>query len=182
MFRLNVGTARRVLARFITVAAIVALTVLTMRLVGPAVTVAQPAEHDEVRARAFVLVGADGTMLGRLAPGGAGNGNLTLYDTAGRQRIWMAGAGNVVIFDSDGKVQGSFSGGLGAGLYLFDGNSNARVVLGFNPATNAGGLGIYDANTKPRIRMGSFDGEVFGLGVLDAEGAITHTAYPVPRP
>jgi preprotein translocase subunit Sec61beta len=181
-FQRTFATVRRGLVRVATVAAIVALTVLAIRLFGPSPTQAQPAQQDEVRASSFVLVGPDGTVLGRLAPGPTGNGLLTLFDSAGRRRILMGAAGIVSIFDTDDKarVQLAFNPDPAAGgLLLFnDENQAVRLSLASNSVTGAGGLGIRDANNKPRIALGTFDGADFGLIVRDAEGNIIGTAMP----
>ena len=70
-------------------------TLVVQHLLTPPPIAAQPAGVQEVRASAFVLVGADGTVLGRLGQGGLGNGNLTLYNAAGQQRAVLAGAGGL---------------------------------------------------------------------------------------
>lgn len=99
---------RRYFHHGISVLGIVALSVLAMSLVqhamSPPRATAQSSQPQEVRASAFVLVGADGSVLGRLAPGGQGGGRLTLYDGTGTQRTALAAAGVLAAFDTDGKT------------------------------------------------------------------------------
>jgi hypothetical protein len=70
-------------------------------MVAPPAT-AQSNETQEVRAAAFTLVGPDGTVLARLAPGPNGGGNLALRDAAGTQRLVVGGRGLVIVYDQDG--------------------------------------------------------------------------------
>src|SRR5207249_7025010 len=72
--------------------------VLAFSLVAAPHVTAQSSQEQEVRASAFTLVGPDGTVLARLAPGGSGNGNMSLYDTAGKRRMSIAGDGMVRAF------------------------------------------------------------------------------------
>jgi len=66
---------------------------------------AQSSQAQVVRASAFELVGADGTVLARLAPNSSmANGNLTLYDAAGMERLVLAGGGAVIVFDQEGTT------------------------------------------------------------------------------
>jgi len=79
--------------------------VLAFSLVVPLQATAQSSQPQEVRASAFTLVGADGTVLARLASGpGAGNGHLALYDTAGTERLTLGGGGALNVFDQDGTT------------------------------------------------------------------------------
>jgi hypothetical protein len=66
---------------------------------------AQSSEAQEVRASAFTLVGPDGTVLARLAPGDSGNGRLNLYDAAGTRRVAVIGNGRFLAYDQDGTTQ-----------------------------------------------------------------------------
>jgi hypothetical protein len=81
------------------------LGVGALSLLIPPPATAQSGQVPDVRVSSFTLVGADGTILARLAPGGNGNGNLTLFDTAGTQRLVMAGAGAMAVFARDGTTQ-----------------------------------------------------------------------------
>ena len=86
---------------------IVALSVLAtlavQQVLAPTGATTQSTQLPEVRASAFVLVGPAGTVLSRLHPGpGSGNGNLTLYDTTGAQRITITGNGAFNAYDPDG--------------------------------------------------------------------------------
>src|SRR5215216_1308433 len=54
-------------------------------VVAPQAT-AQSSQPQEVRASAFTLVGPDGTVLARLAPGPGGGSRLSLGDAAGTGR------------------------------------------------------------------------------------------------
>src|SRR5690348_2610501 len=116
MPRPGLATLRLGLLKVGMVAGIVMLTVLAMRLFGPVQAAAQPAQQGDIRATSFTLVGPDGTILAKLAPGASnGNGNLTLFDTTGGPRASITGAGNVQVFDSNGKRRsGLFDDGLQA--------------------------------------------------------------------
>lgn len=99
---------RRYVHQRISVLGIVALSVLAMSLVqhvmSPPRVTAQSSQPQEVRASAFVLVGPDGTVVGRLAPGANGGGRLTLFDRTGAQRAAVAAAGVFAAFDPDGTT------------------------------------------------------------------------------
>lgn len=76
---------------------------LAFGLVAAPQATAQSSEAQEVRASAFIVVGPDGAVLARLGAGGAGSGNLSLYDAAGTTRVAVAG-GFVSIWDGDGNL------------------------------------------------------------------------------
>jgi hypothetical protein len=58
-----------------------------------------------VRATAFTLVGADGTVLAELAPSATQNaGRLLLRDAAGTQRVVLVGTGTLNVFDPEGTT------------------------------------------------------------------------------
>ena len=66
---------------------------------------AQSSQAQEVRASAFTLVGADGTILASLAPSTDNrNGELALYDAAGTRRLIMSGSGQMRVLDQDGTA------------------------------------------------------------------------------
>jgi hypothetical protein len=78
---------------------------LAFSLVAAPQVTAQSSQPQEVRASAFTLVRADGTVLAELAPGpGAGPGRLVLRDAAGTQRLVVSGAGVLNAFDQDGTT------------------------------------------------------------------------------
>lgn len=76
---------------------------LAFGLVAAPKATAQSNEVQEVRASAFLVVGPDGAVLARLGAGGAGSGNLSLYDAAGTTRVAVAG-GFLSIWDGDGTL------------------------------------------------------------------------------
>jgi hypothetical protein len=151
---------RQALLKLGTVAGIVVLSVCATRAFGPRPTVAQPAQQGDIRATSFTLVGADGTVLGRLAAGPAGNGNLTVYDTAGRMRAGVAGGGNVTVFDPDGKARavlahdaaGPFAGF--GGLVALDANGNFRAVAGYSATNESPFLALFDETLPPTSGCG----------------------------
>ncbi|HTE83244.1 MAG TPA: hypothetical protein VK821_00760 [Dehalococcoidia bacterium] len=102
------------LRRFSSVLSIVALSVLTtvfvQHLLAPPRAAAQADQPQVVRASSFELVGADGTVLARLAPGPTGNGRLQLFDTAGKVRAGLAGDGRFTISDADGVTRRLYAG------------------------------------------------------------------------
>jgi hypothetical protein len=163
MFRLNFAIIRRTLVKAAMVVGIVALTVLAMRVFGPRQTAAQPAQEGDVRATSFTLVGADGTVLAKLAPSSAGNGILTLFDTAGRPRAAINGNGAMAVLDTNGKpriqlayaADGPFAG-LGA-VTVADTDGKPRIQLAYNaagPTPGLGGMFVYDANGTARTVAG----------------------------
>jgi hypothetical protein len=79
-------------------------TFVGFSLLAPLPATAQSSEAQELRASAFILVGPDGTVLARLAPGPNGPGNLALNDAEGTRRLVMTGAGVLAAFDSDGTT------------------------------------------------------------------------------
>ena len=99
---------------------------LAFTLMAAPPATAQSSQPQEVRASAFTLVGADGTVLARLAPGGgAANGRLALYDAGGTERLRAAGAGTLNVFDPDGtlvfRAGRSFEVGVESGLPAVNG-------------------------------------------------------------
>jgi hypothetical protein len=121
---------RPVLAKGVTVVGIVALTVLAMRLFGPLPARGQSANLGDVQVTSITLVGADGTVLGRLGPGPTGQGNLSLFDTAGVRKVTLAG----------GSPEG------GAGLSLVDDAGHPRVQVFYSTQNGLGGVRFMDAN------------------------------------
>lgn len=78
---------------------------LAFSLVAAPQATAQSSEPQEVRASAFTLVRADGTVLAQLAPGpGAGAGRLALSDAAGTERVTLVGSGILNVWDQDGTT------------------------------------------------------------------------------
>ena len=65
---------------------------------------AQSNQPQEVRASAFTLVGADGTVIAQLAPTEGGLGRLLLRDAAGTQRVTLVGTGILNVYDQDGTT------------------------------------------------------------------------------
>jgi hypothetical protein len=78
--------------------------VLAFSLVAAPQATAQSSQPQEVRASAFTLVGTDGTVLARLAPGRNGFGRLDLYDPSGTRRSAIAANGQIEVYDDDGET------------------------------------------------------------------------------
>jgi hypothetical protein len=77
--------------------------VLAFSLVGAPPATAQANQPQEVRASAFTLVGADGTVLAELGSSPNVNaGRLVLRDAAGTQRVVLVGSGSLNFFDEEG--------------------------------------------------------------------------------
>ena len=74
---------------------------LAFSLVAAPLTTAQSSQVQEVRASAFTLVGADGTVLASLAPSAIGAGFLRLFDAAGTRRVLVSGTGTLDVYDLD---------------------------------------------------------------------------------
>jgi len=98
---------RNNLRRAASVISIVALSVLTtllvQHLISPPPAAAQQ-NPQVVRATTFLLIGPQGQTLARLGPGGLGNGNLELWDTAGDKRADFAGDAIAHLWDANGNV------------------------------------------------------------------------------
>jgi len=77
--------------------------ILAFGLIAAPQATAQSSQPAEVRASAFILVAPDGTTLARIGSGGIGNGNLTLFDSTGTQRVVLGGNGGLNVFDLDGS-------------------------------------------------------------------------------
>ena len=77
---------------------------LAFSLMAAPQATAQSSQPQEVRASAFTLVGPDGTVLARLAPGPGGGSRLSLGDAAGTERLTLAGAGILNVWDQDGTT------------------------------------------------------------------------------
>ena len=85
-------------------------TALVERLPNPSPAVAQTGPAPVVRASTFELVNDSGAVLARITSGGAGNGSLTLFDTAGNRRAVLAGNGTLATFDADGSTLRFYAG------------------------------------------------------------------------
>ena len=162
MARLYAGWPQRRQAVWaVSIAAVSAImTVLVLRVMAPRYAGAQAGQAGEVRASAFVLVGPDGTVLARLAPGGRGNGNLTVFDTAGKARAVVEGSGAFVVNDSDGTTQ--------------------LALLAFNRSDGNNGIRVSDQAGNARMTVGLSDGQ-YRIRILDAAGRIV-AAFPQPAP
>jgi hypothetical protein len=77
---------------------------LAVSLVAAPHATAQSSQPQEVRASAFTLVGADGTVIAQLAPTESGLGRLMLRDAAGTQRVTLVANGILNIWDPDGTT------------------------------------------------------------------------------
>ncbi len=119
----------------------VIVTLLVQHVISPPRATAQVSQQ-EVRAGAFVLVGQDGTVLGRLSAGDQGNGQLVLFDASGKQRVVLAGAGALVVNDPDGRT--------------------ARFVAGYTV--------VPGPNGEPPINGVLLDADGRILNMLDAAG------------
>ena len=82
--------------------------VLAFSLVAAPQATAQSGQLQEVRASAFTVVGADGTVRARLepaeTPSGGELGFLSLYGVTGVRRLTVTGAGTVNAYDTDGTL------------------------------------------------------------------------------
>jgi hypothetical protein len=168
------GYVRQGAATAGTVVLSVLVTALIVRGQVPPPAAAQSEQVGEVRAAAFVLVGADGTELARLAPGPLGPGNLTLFDTAGKARVVLGGAGIMRVLDADGvtsRVSMGVNLQTGGAFYLLNNNEGRmRLQLGISPEGNPV-VQLLDANgMTTRLGMGvSTEGRP-GFSVRDANG------------
>jgi hypothetical protein len=168
---------------------IVALSVLTtllvQHLIAPAPATAQSIQTSEIRASSFVLVGADGTIIGRLGPGSSGTGNLTLFDASGRLRIAVSGAGDLLAYGGSGGTAlaqlYASSDTNSSGMILRDPNGRVRVDAGQNPDADAASVRVHDQDGQLRAGIGSLADDsgassgAYGLRVRDGAGNILTT-------
>jgi hypothetical protein len=94
---------------------------LAFSLMAAPQATAQSSQPQEVRASAFTLVRADGTVLAQLAPSPGGTGRLALSDAAGTERVTLQGGGTLNIWDQDGttvvfRAGRSYTVGVASGL------------------------------------------------------------------
>jgi hypothetical protein len=159
-----------------TVVLSVAVTLLVARaLVAPQVT-AQSEQPGEVRASAFVLVGADGAPRASLAVRENGAVSIQFLDGAGALRSMLGEAG-LVVRDTDGQTGRLFVGlvptGASAGsvgTYVFGSSGSLRLFSGVSPTSDPN-VQVVDANgMTPRISFGITADGRSGLGVRDNTG------------
>jgi hypothetical protein len=183
-----------------TVSLSVLATLLMQHLLAPPHITAQVSDTQVVRASAFELVGADGTILARLAPDQAGNGLLTLSDAAGRPRSFVAGMGRLGVSDANGKVRASMfvnptnnSSGVqaadeegnrranlvydptvsfGTSMRLFDASGHERFTVHYRADADDSGASFFDGNNRVRVAIGSLADDGYGVRVRDAENNI----------
>ncbi len=101
---------------------------LAFSIMAPPWATAQSSDLQEVRASAFVVVGPDGAVVARLAPGTEGAGNLRLNSVEGTGRVALTGSGALNVFAEDGTTL-AFRAGYGT-----------TAVMG-NPSVNGVQLG-----------------------------------------
>ncbi len=77
---------------------------LAVTLASASSATAQTGQAQEVRASAFLLVGPDGTVVGRWAPGGGGGGNLGLNGPDGTLRLQVSANGQIASYGPDGTT------------------------------------------------------------------------------
>jgi hypothetical protein len=177
---------RKRLNQAASVAAIVSLsvvcTLLVQRLLLP-----QPASADpsEVRATSFILVGPDGTEIGRLGPDSQGDGDLRLLDQNGNLRIAVSGSGDLLAYGTDsGTALAQLyanADGDKSGLILRDPDGKIRVDAGQTPDDGSAAVRVDDPDGNLRVGIGSLASDSggnsgnFGMRVRDASGAIMTT-------
>jgi hypothetical protein len=163
----------------------VGMTLLAVRLLLPTQTHAQAAQQGDIRATSFTLVGADGTVLAKLAAGPSGNGNLTLFDTAGRPRAAITGASSVTIMDANGKQRAGMFYVPTADLAevgAFDADGKQRMGAGYAGTLNDPFVSVYGDNgpgsapcpARATLHLRA-DGS-YGFDACDADGNLIYTA------
>jgi hypothetical protein len=166
------------------VALSVATTLLVQHLLIPAPATAQSIQTSEIRASSFVLVGSDGTVIGRLGPGSSGMGNLTLFDSSGRLHIAISGSGDLLAYGTGGTALAQIYASAdtnSSGMILRDPNGNIRVDAGQNPDADAASVRVHDEQGQLRSGIGSLADDsgassgAYGLRVRDADGNIVTT-------
>lgn len=143
-----------------TVLGIVVAALATLAVSGgvePRTTVAQVGTPEEVQARAFVLVGPEGQVYARLGIGGRGNGNLTLYDADGRERLILGGLPVVALNGADGVRR--------------------MTIFAARDDNGEPGITVQDATGRPRLALESAGDGGFRVVTLDADGQLA-AAFP----
>lgn len=162
----------------------VCTTLLAQRLLTPTPARAGSTQAAEIRATSFVLVGPDGTEIGRLGPGSQGAGNLTLFDPSGQLRIAVSGAGDLLAYGSGGTALAQIYANADdntSGLILRGSDGKIRLDASQSPNANAAVLRVHDEAGNPRVGMGSLAGQSgassgdYGLRVRDASGGVLTT-------
>jgi hypothetical protein len=168
------------------VAGIVALSVVTtllvQRLLGPSAAQAQFIQTPELRAQSFVLVGSDGTVIGRLGAGSQGAGNLTLNDANGRLHMAVSGAGDLLAYGTGGtalaQIYADPETNL-SGILIRDANGKLRIAAA--QGSDSAAVRVQDLDGKQRVGMGTLadpsggSTEDYGFRVRDAGGEILTT-------
>ena len=153
-------------------------------MLAPGAATAQSIQSGEVRASSFVLVGSDGTVIGRLGPGSSGNGNLTLFDASGRLHIAVSGSGDLLAYGTGGTALAQLYASAdtdSSGFILRDPNGKIRVDAGQNPEADAAAVRVHDQAGQLRTGIGSLADDTgassgaYGLRVRDADGNIVTT-------
>ena len=151
-------------------------TLLVQHLLNPPPAGAQAGQAQEIRAAAFTVVDANGAVLGRLGPSDRGNGNLTLYDTAGKVRTELGGGGGLNLYDVTGQYRLNLGGGTaqiqpGLVVYAADGQT-ARLRLSISPTGNPS-VTVWDTDGKTiRAGFGQNPSGAYGAAVFDPSGQI----------
>lgn len=160
----------------------VVTTLLVQRLIAPPGASAQLIQTPEVRANAFVLVGSDGTVIGRLGAGSQGDGNLTLNDSGGQLHLAASGAGDLLAYGTGGTALAQLYADPNtndSGLLVRDANGRLRVVAA--QGSDSAAVRIQDPDGKPRVGIGTLADSAgasttdYGLRVRDPDGSIVTT-------
>ncbi|HTE86401.1 MAG TPA: hypothetical protein VK821_16905 [Dehalococcoidia bacterium] len=182
------ATARlwRALRRSAPLAGVVLLSVVTtlrtQRLLTPPAATAQSIQTPEVRANAFVLVGSDGTVIGRLGAGSAGDGVLTLSDSSGQLHMAVSGAGDLLAYGTGGTALVQIYADPktnDSGLLVRDVNGRLRVIAA--QSLDSAAVRVQDLDGNPRVGIGTLadasggSTEDYGLRVRDSDGAVVTT-------
>lgn len=160
----------------------VVTTILSQRVLIPPAATAQSIQAPEVRASSFVLVANDGSVIGRLGPGSAGDAVLTLDDSSGQLHMALSGAGDLLAYGSGGTALAQIYADPqtnASGLLVRDSNGRLRVVAAQGPDSAA--VRVQDVEGKPRVGIGTLadptgaSTDDYGLRVRDPAGDILTT-------
>ncbi len=179
------GRSRRILRSAGSSLGLIALSVLTTLLVQHLLAPSGASAHAaraEVRAQAFVLTAPDGTEIARLGAGSSGDGTLWLDDNGGRLHLALDGNGNLLAYGDGNTALAQIYADPAtnaSGLLLRDANGTLRVVAGQGP--DSGAVNVRDPNGKLRVGIGTLAGPNgedtpdYGLRVRDPDGNIVTT-------
>ncbi len=145
-------------------------------------------EKDEIRARRYVLVDAQGKALGEFGTGRDGSVRLVVRRGDNGPQAWMG-------LLPDGKPYMALTYADDAGMVSLIGNEEAPAIQVWGPGgrsrmviqalkDSAATITLSDANGKPRVLLGTYDDGAAGITLFDGSNMQRgfFMAYPERSP